>query len=38
LTERAYRRAHGAQEPVMRLIVALTAALTVLVLVLPVHT
>jgi hypothetical protein len=37
LTGQAYRRRHGAPEPVMRLIVALTAALTVLVLVLPVH-
>jgi hypothetical protein len=36
--ERAYRLDYEAQEPSMRLIVALTAALTVLFLVLPVHT
>jgi hypothetical protein len=34
---RFYRPSHGAGEPEMRLIVALTAALTVLLLVLPVH-
>jgi hypothetical protein len=38
LTGRVYRRFRGAPEPDMRLIVALTAALTVLLLVLPVHT
>jgi hypothetical protein len=37
LTGRAYRLAHGAPETDMRLIVVLAAALTVLVLVLPVH-
>jgi hypothetical protein len=37
LTERVYRRCHGAEERDMRLIVALTAALTVLLLMLPVH-
>jgi hypothetical protein len=37
LTGRAYRLIRGALEPDMRLIVTLTAALTVLVLVLPVH-
>jgi hypothetical protein len=33
----AYRPPHGVEEPDMRLIVALTAAVTVLLLVLPVH-
>jgi hypothetical protein len=37
LTGRAYRRSHEALEPDMRLIVALTGALTVLILVLPIH-
>jgi hypothetical protein len=37
LTGREYRLSHEEPEPGMRLIVALTAALTVLVLVLPVH-
>jgi len=37
LTERAYRRCHGNEVPGMRLIVTLTAALTVLFLVLPAH-
>jgi len=37
LTGWTYRFSHGAAEPDMRLIVALTAALTVLFLVLPVH-
>jgi hypothetical protein len=37
LTGRLYRLRREASEPDMRLIVALTAALTVLVLVLPVH-
>jgi len=37
LIGRAYRLVHGALEPDMRLIVTLTAALTVLVLVLPLH-
>jgi len=37
LTERAYRRCHGDEVPGMRLIVTLTAALTVLFLVLPAH-
>jgi hypothetical protein len=32
-----YLRCHGNEEPGMRLIVTLTAALTVLVLVLPIH-
>jgi len=37
LTARAYAFLDGAEEPRMRLIVTLTAALTVLLLVLPVH-
>ena len=37
LTGRPYRLLHGLQEPHMRLIVALTATLTVLLLVLPIH-
>jgi hypothetical protein len=37
LTSRLYRLIHGVEESHMRLIVALTAALTVLLLVLPIH-
>jgi hypothetical protein len=37
LTARPYRRCHGDEVPDMRLIVTLTAALTVLFLVLPAH-
>jgi hypothetical protein len=37
LTAPAYRRCHGTEVPVMRLIVTLTAAFTVLLLVLPAH-
>jgi hypothetical protein len=37
LTARLYRRSHGVEEPDVRLIVTLTAALTVLLLVLPAH-
>jgi hypothetical protein len=37
LTMRVYPQFRGAEEPDMRLIVALTAALTVLILVLPAH-
>jgi hypothetical protein len=37
LTARLYRRMHGSGVPDMRLIVTLTAALTVLFLVLPAH-
>jgi len=37
LTARLYRRRHGVEEPDVRLIVTLTAALTVLLLVLPAH-
>jgi hypothetical protein len=37
LTERLYRHPHADEERDMRLIVTLTAALTVLILVLPIH-
>jgi len=37
LTERLYRRSHADEEWDMRLIVTLTAALTVFILILPVH-